>query len=102
MGCQADVTDPCQTGPPAGYVEVGRVPASAFSFVDSNRGRGLETGVEFYRISATFGPPAGGKCPLRGHLRQAGLETPLITNVSVTSTDASAGEILVRFTQPSR
>jgi gliding motility-associated-like protein len=28
------------------------------------------------------------------------LETPLITNVSVLRTDASAGEILVRFTQP--
>jgi len=83
-------------------VEVGRVPANTFSFVDNNRGRGLEIGVDYsYRIGATFAPPGGGaSAPSDAVCARLLLEIPLITNVTVLRTDPANGQIQVRWTQP--
>ncbi|CAA9321754.1 MAG: hypothetical protein AVDCRST_MAG56-6978 [uncultured Cytophagales bacterium] len=102
LGCDEDSIDPCQTGAPAGYLEVARVPASTFSFVDDNDGKGLEIGQQYsYRIGATFASPGRGESapsdPICVRLR---LEIPLITNVSVERTSPTNGRIRVVWTQP--
>jgi hypothetical protein len=102
IGCEQDSIDACLTGAPAGYVEVGRVPANTFSFVDNNAGKGLEIGQPYsYRIGATFAPPGRGEsAPSDAVCARLLLELPLITNVSVLRTAGQGGQILVRWTQP--
>ncbi len=102
IGCEQDSIDACQTGAPPGYVEVGRVPANTFSFVDNNAGKGLEIGQPYaYRIGATFAPPGRGEsAPSEPVCARLLLEIPLITNVSVLKTEPANGQILVRWTQP--
>jgi hypothetical protein len=102
VGCEQDAIDACRTGAPPGYVEVGRVPANTFSFVDNNAGKGLEIGQPYsYRIGATFAPPGRGEsAPSDPVCVRLLLEIPLITNVSVLKTEPAGGQILVRWTQP--
>jgi hypothetical protein len=102
IGCEQDSIDACQTGAPPGYVEVGRVPANSFSFVDNNSGKGLEAGQSYsYRIGATFAPPGRGEsAPSDAVCARLLLEVPLITNVSVLTTDPANGQIQVRWAQP--
>ncbi|MBD0258020.1 MAG: gliding motility-associated C-terminal domain-containing protein [Cytophagales bacterium] len=101
IGCEQDSIDACQTGAPPGYVEVGRVPANTFSFVDNNAGKGLETGQPYsYRIGATFAPPGRGEsAPSDAVCARLLLDVPLITNVSVLRTSQN-GKIEVRWAQP--
>ncbi|PVY41167.1 gliding motility-associated-like protein [Pontibacter virosus] len=95
---------PCETGVPAstGFVLIGEVGKEATEFLDNNNGQGLTAGAEYcYVIYAEFPRPAGGQSI-------ASLEAcvvlerdiPYITNVTVDRTDATNGQITVRWTQP--
>jgi gliding motility-associated-like protein len=103
-GCGDLPDDPCQTGvnPSSGYVAIGTVPIGTTSFVDTNNGQGLQSGVSYsYVISAGFAPPAGGESLASNAVcASLALEVPFITNVSVERTDPQQGEIFVRWMQP--
>jgi gliding motility-associated-like protein len=103
-GCGDLPDDPCRTGvdPASGYVAVGRVPIGTTSFVDTNNGAGLQSGVSYsYVISAGFAPPAGGESLASDAVcASLALDVPFITNVSVEATSETQGEIFVRWMQP--
>ena len=97
------VPGPCDTGIPAsaGYVRIGRVAVSAPAvFVDNGPAGGLARGKTYcYRIYAGFPLPAGGASIASAEAcatfpgRAARLK-----NVDVDRTDATAGQITVRWT----
>ncbi|MFC5409988.1 gliding motility-associated C-terminal domain-containing protein [Larkinella bovis] len=103
-GCATLTPDACATGLPAGsgYVEVGRVPIGQTTFTDNNRGTGLQRGVPYsYRIVVQYPRPGGGQSVVSEeacvNLPQ---QVPLITQVTVDTTDAVRGVVTVRWTRP--
>ena len=114
-GCKDIAEDVCLTGIPAGsgYVEVGRVPVDQVTYLDNNNGTGLKAGVSYsYRLVVEF-PRPGANINEPGSLVGGGesiasdefclnLPTimPVITHVTVDSTDAARGQITVRWTRP--
>ena len=104
-GCTAYTPPPCTTGLPAGlgYREVGRVSAGATAYTDTS---GLRRGVSYsYRLVAEYPDRSGS---LNGGVsvvsQEACLELPLLapvlTQVTVDSTDARRGRITVRWSRP--
>src|SRR6476661_889188 len=99
---------PCETGIPAsaGYTRIATVTAATQSFIDENMvngvARGLDRGKTYcYRIYAEFPLPAGGASIAS---QEACITFPgrvaQLTNVDVDRTDATNGQITVRWTQP--
>ncbi len=74
--------------------------ASTITFIDTNDGDGLENGVEYvYRIVAVY--PNGTESKASNEIISALVAgVPLITNVSVTNTDISDGEIYIAWVRP--
>jgi len=108
-GCQPATFDPCATNDQlaaAGYVEVGRVPISQTTFVDNNNQQGLARGVQYsYVIVAAYprsglGAGGGGSAVSAQVCVNLPQQVPLLTNVTVDSTDARRGVITVRWTRP--
>jgi hypothetical protein len=98
VGCSPDAPDPCPDGGPAGYTLVGRVRAGVTTFTDKT----VQAGVQYsYRLTAGFAPPTGGLSlasqPVCARLK---LTVPLITKVSVRTTERTTGEIDVEWAQP--
>ncbi|WP_020533476.1 T9SS C-terminal target domain-containing protein [Flexithrix dorotheae] len=96
--------DNCETGLPAytGYEQIGQIDVNTNTFIDDNKGRGLEKGTTYcYRIFVRFPEPTGGES-------YASEETcvfipqlaPYIVEVDVLETDRNNGEIGVRWTTP--
>ncbi|WP_245842422.1 T9SS type B sorting domain-containing protein [Pontibacter ummariensis] len=96
--------DVCQTGIPAstGYVLVGEVDAGEATFFDDNNGAGLKAGMEYcYMIYATFPSPGRGESLASNEACvEIDRDVPYLTNVTVDETDATNGQITVRWTQP--
>jgi gliding motility-associated-like protein len=94
----------CETGIPAsaGYVQIGEVAANLQSFNDTNNDRGLDRGKTYcYRIYAEFPRPAGGASIASQEACVTLLgRAALFTNVTVDRTDASTGQITVKWTKP--
>ncbi|GAA4850354.1 gliding motility-associated C-terminal domain-containing protein [Algivirga pacifica] len=90
----------CETGVPdyAGYEKVGSVEAGVTSFVDTT----VEKGANYcYRIYATFALPEGGESMASNEACAFLPATLYMTNVSVTKTDETDGEIEVSWITPS-
>lgn len=97
--------DSCQTGMPEelGYELIDRVPGSTVSYVDNNDGRGLASGAQYcYRLVAVFPLPKGGESYVSQEicLDPIPADRAIITNVTVDVTDASDGQITVRWMPP--
>jgi gliding motility-associated-like protein len=95
---------PCETGVPAytGYVKIASVSGlTNTSYTDNNQGAGLIHGLQYCYMIVAFYPD--------GALSYASVEVcaslkkdiPVITNVSVTSTDAANGTMYVAWSKPS-
>lgn len=101
QGCDNFVPDVCQTGIPAGlgYVEIGRVPINATTYIDNN---GLKRDTDYsYRIVASFAAPSGGKSVSSDQIcLKLEAQVPVITNVTVDKTSSTQGEITVKWTRP--
>ena len=104
-GCTPYTPPPCTTGLPAGlgYREVGRVSAGVTTYTDTSA---LQRGVSYsYRLVAQYPDRSGS---LNGGVsvvsQQACLALPLLapvmTQVTVDSTDAQRGRITVRWSRP--
>ncbi|TGD82639.1 gliding motility-associated C-terminal domain-containing protein [Hymenobacter wooponensis] len=94
----------CETGIPAsaGYTQIGSVAVGSRTFVDDRNGLGLERGKNYcYRIYVQFARPAGGASIASNEacITLAG-RSPRFTNVTVDRTDATNGQITVRWTRP--
>ena len=101
-GCTPITSGTCQTGLPtgSGYVEIGMVPIGTTSFLDTTA---LRRGISYsYRIVARFSPiPLGGESVLSDQVCvELPLLAPLITQVTVDSTNTQRGRITVRWTRP--
>ncbi|MBX0290540.1 gliding motility-associated C-terminal domain-containing protein [Hymenobacter sp. HSC-4F20] len=96
---------PCETGIPAsrGYTQIGTINnVGSQTFLDDNNGRGLERGKTYcYRIYVQFALPAGGAsiASEEACLTITGRSARL-TNVTVDRTDATNGQITVRWNKP--
>jgi hypothetical protein len=98
------VPGPCETGVPAstGYVLIGEVGKEETEFLDDNQGEGLAAGAEYcYIIYAEFALPNGGRSIASVEACVAlDRDIPYLTHVTVDRTDATNGQITVRWTQP--
>ena len=105
VGCTPYTPQACTTGLPAslGYQEVGRVSAGVTTFTDTS---GLQRGVSYsYRIVAQYPDRSGN---LNGGVSVSSGEAclslpllaPILTQVTVDSTDATRGRITVRWSRP--
>lgn len=105
-GCIDIPRPPCQTGLPAGtgYVEVARVPVGSTSYTDTTA---LRRGVSYSYLTVVEYRDRNGEFINGGFSvasEQACLELPLLvpvmTQVTVDSTDAQRGQITVRWSRP--
>lgn len=98
----------CELGMPdyAGYELVTTLDINEQSYLDNNQGQGLQWGATYcYRLVAVFQDPAGGESVVSAETcveieEFEGDFGSIVTNVSVTETDQSNGEIYVRWTSP--
>ncbi len=97
------IPDECETGIPAytGYNKIARVDSFfTTTFLDTDDGNGLRQGIEYcYMIDAIFadGAESFASEEVCGHLKRG---IPIITNVSVDSTDQFDGEIYLAWSKP--
>jgi len=94
----------CEVGMPAyaGYQLIGAVDAGAQTYTDDNMGSGLNPGASYcYRLVATFPDPEGGLSYASAEACAIVLaEAPVITNVDIVETSATAGEASVSWRSP--
>ena len=101
VGCTPYTPAVCTVGLPAnlGYVEVGRVPVTATTFTDRNLTRNIDYS---YRTLVLFTNGGNSTMSVTSDQTCANLpfQGPVITNVTVDKTNATTGEITVRWTRP--
>ena len=99
-----DIDTTCEPGMPAnsGYELIETLQISDTSYLDDNNGIGLSTGSKYcYRLVATFPFPSGGESIVSEEACDSLLiDVPIITNVDITETSETDGEIRVRWTPP--
>jgi gliding motility-associated-like protein len=97
--------DGCMDGIPisSGFVAVGYAPGSSTtSFIDSNNGKGLELGIEYYyRVVAVLGNGTESK-PSNERVTSLITGIPVIRNVSVRNTDTVNGSVYIAWKKPGR
>jgi gliding motility-associated-like protein len=94
---------PCETGVPSytGYTLIGNTSGlNDTDFIDNNNGNGLAIGVlHCYLVVAVF-PDGSESCASNQACDHLKKELPVITNVSVDTTDAAIGSIYVAWSKP--
>ena len=103
--CTGFVSAACQTGVPAssGYSYIGSTSPTAFTFTDNNGGQGLAPGNSYsYIVVAQYadGSQSAASTTGSGNCVTLKLDVPLMMNVSVDTTDASVGQIFVKWKNP--
>ncbi|MDB5264006.1 MAG: hypothetical protein JWQ14_3289, partial [Adhaeribacter sp.] len=103
-GNSSFVPGPCETGVPAsaGFTKIGEIDANGTTYTDTGGAAGLKRGVNYcYVIYAVFPSPKGGESiatiPVCTMLEN---NMPVLTNVTVETTDPTNGSILVKWTKP--
>jgi gliding motility-associated-like protein len=105
-GCSNTKFDACtpnSSNPTAlGYTEVVRLPVSAITYTDDNKGFGFRRGVSYsYRIQVVFALPLGGSSVASDEAcLDLPAQMPVITNVTVDSTSATKGVMTIKWTKP--
>jgi gliding motility-associated-like protein len=86
----------------SGFRIIGKVKADASTFTDTNKGKGLQIGSLYtYVIYATFkAPQKGVSRPSATLVASLDQDVPVISTVSVQTTDSINGKILVRWKKP--
>ncbi|HQV01636.1 MAG TPA: gliding motility-associated C-terminal domain-containing protein, partial [Bacteroidia bacterium] len=84
-----------------GYVKVGNTTGIAnTTYVDNNNGAGLINGIDYcYMIVATFADGAESYASVEV-CTQLKRDLPVITNVSINTTNATAGQVYVAWSKP--
>jgi gliding motility-associated-like protein len=93
---------PCETGVPAytGYSLIATTPYNTTAFLDNNGGTGLSMGVDYsYIVVAVYAD--GSQSVASQHVcAKLVRDVPIITNVSVISTNATSGTIWTHWLKP--
>ncbi len=94
--------DSCETGIRGGYELVGKTDMNTLSFTDLNKGEGLAPGNTYcYRLVAAYPSPRLGLSIVSEEICiTIDVDVPIITNVSIESTNTTTGEIFVKWTPP--
>lgn len=97
--------DNCETGLPgyAGYSEISRLSIKDVTFLDNNNGQGLSPGAKYcYRLVAYFPKPRGGESYVSEEIcvDPFDVDAPVITNVSISKSSTTTGQVFVRWTRP--
>jgi gliding motility-associated-like protein len=104
-GASSFVPDSCTSGIPSstGFLKVGYIAGSStVSFLDTDNGQGLQYSREYtYRIVAVFSNGAESKSSNEISTSLVS-GVPVITNVSVRTTSATNGSIVVRWKKPEK
>jgi gliding motility-associated-like protein len=104
-GASSFVPDSCTSGIPSstGFVKVGYIAGSStVSFLDTDNGQGLQFSREYtYRIVAVYtnGTESKASNEISSSLVSG---VPVITNVSVRTTSATNGSLVVRWKKPAK
>ncbi len=100
-GCTNYTPNSCDTGLPAslGYVEVARVPVSSTSYVDKNLKRNTDYS---YRTVVVFtnGINKAESIVSDQTCTNLPIQMSVMTNVTVDKTDATTGEMTIKWTRP--
>lgn len=98
-----DATD-CNVGMPAGagYTLIDTISIDITEYLDTNDDEGLNAGANYcYRLVAVWDLPGGGESYVSAEACDSIIaDVPVITNVDVTNTGESDGEIFVKWTPP--
>jgi len=96
---------PCQTGVPAstGFVLIATISGlTDTTFLDSNNGTGLSHGIDYcYMITAIFADGSE-SCASPQACAELKKDSPIITNVSVDTTNSVAGAMYIAWSAPSQ
>jgi len=96
--------DTCTVGVPAesGYALIGSTDGVVTSFLDDNNGIGLKRDARYcYRITAVFLGATSVESKQSAQVcAELKLDVPILTNVSVTKTGKTDGQIFVRWLRP--
>ena len=103
--CAPIVNKSCETGMQlTGFTEIARLNATEVTYEDTNKGTGLLKNANYVYVlvvvftnsagQTDYSPMSNSSCAFIPS------SAPLMTNVSIQKTDASNGEILVRWSRP--
>lgn len=95
----------CVTGMPdfLGFTKIAELPIGTNTYHDTNGGKGLAPGAAYcYRLVAVFPLPGGGESYVSKDICLPPIlaDAPVITNVTVDSTDPTDGQITVKWRSP--
>ena len=93
----------CQTGVPAslGYVKITQInDITRLNYVDDNQGYGLTRGIKYCYLIVAFYPDLAESYASNEACAHLKKDVAVITNVSVTTTDATDGAIYLAWSKP--
>lgn len=100
--CDPWVHGPCETGVPSytGYTLIGTTNSTTTTFTDNDKGQGLIHGVTYsYIVVANYADGSQSYASTNA-CSELVRDVPIITNVSVTATDAANGSIWTHWVKP--
>ncbi|MCB0428564.1 MAG: fibronectin type III domain-containing protein, partial [Flavobacteriales bacterium] len=102
IGCANFVPDTCKPGidPSSGFVLIGSVDASTFTFTDDNGGLGLSHGKTYSYVVVAMYPNETNGLASSQVCMQLKKDVPIITHVDVRKTDPSNGEVYLQWSMP--
>jgi gliding motility-associated-like protein len=109
LDCNPWVHGPCETGVPAssGFTYIGHTTsATDTTYTDSNGGNGLTHGVDYsYLVVAVYNEGSVGAVGAQSYASnqvcvRLKRDIPILTNVDVTQTGGSNGQVFVRWVKP--
>lgn len=97
------IPDECETGVPSytGYVQIGTTSGhNSTTFLDDNDGNGLLHGVDYCYMIVACHPDGSESYASLEVCAELKKDVPIITHVTVDTTDANNGEITVKWVKP--
>lgn len=100
--CDPWVPSPCETGVPSytGYTLIGTTNYNIITFTDNNGGAGLTNGVDYSYIVVAYYLDGSQSIASSKVCAQLVRDVPIITNVSVMTTNLSTGTIWTHWVKP--
>ncbi len=100
--CDPWIHSPCETGVPTytGYTLIGTTTTGTTTFSDNNKGQGLIMGVTYSYIVVAYYADGSQSYASTKVCKELVRDVPIITNVSVTKTNATAGSIWTHWVKP--
>ena len=101
--CRQLEPDNCQTGlpPNSGYFFIGETnSADITTFTDNNNGRGLKHGIVYSYVVTSYMSDGSESLVSKEACTSLIKDVPVITNISITSTDKTEGTVYTAWSKP--